>query len=306
MTSLKRHAVAVLLTASTAFASAQSFTVDLWQGTIPGSLANDKYTEETVKGSDGLDRVRRVTNPTLTAYLPADTLAEHRAIVVCPGGGYAHLAIDSEGHAVARRLAENGVAAFVLKYRLPSDAIMQSRAFGPLADAQRAIRLVRQNAREWHVDPQQVGIMGFSAGGNLAANASVHFDHAAYEQKGDTLSARPDFSVLVYPVASTDSTITHAGTCRSLFGGLENAGDLSHFFSAEENVTDQTPPAFLVHASNDRAVNFRNSLRYAEALREHGIEVEMHIYPSGGHGFGLATGQHQGQWFDALLQWLRR
>ncbi len=283
-----------------------AFTVDLWNGDIPGAKLDADYTEEVFTKGDEIRRVRRVVTPTLTAYLPSDESRVHKAIVVCPGGGYVHLSIDAEGHFVAQRLAENGVAAFVLKYRLPSDKIMENRAFGPLSDAQRAIRLVRQNAEQWKVDPNQIGIMGFSAGGNLAANASVHFDHAAYDAQGDTTSARPDFAVLIYPVVSTDAAITHQGSCNALYVGTEREADYAAFFSAEKNVKPTTPPTFLVHAANDRAVDFRNTLRHAEALKKNGVDVEVHIYPAGGHGFGLATGTHQGEWFDSLLKWLNR
>jgi acetyl esterase/lipase len=243
-----------------------------------------------------------VSRPTLQVFLPRPEIATGAAVVVCPGGGYLHLAFTHEGTDVARMLNDWGIAAFVLKYRLPNDETMIDKTIGPLQDAQRAIQLVRQRAGDWGVDPAKVGIMGFSAGGHLASTAGTHFNQATIDNPGG-VSLRPDFMILLYPVISFQDSIGHRGSRDNLIG-LHPDATLIRKYSNELQVTAQTPPAFLVHAEDDKTVPVANSLHFYEALQANGVPAEMHIYPHGGHGFGLNNPTTTDKWTDRLKNWL--
>lgn len=274
--------------------------IPLYNGVIPGAKTPPAdYVETTVNGTDGVARVSKVVTPTLTAFLPAKP--NGTAVIICPGGGYSILAFDKEGTLVAKRFSDLGITAFVLKYRLPSDAIMQDKSMGPLQDALQAIYLIRKNAALWNVNPAKIGIMGFSAGGHLASSLSVHYNDAKVQNK-EGISLRPDFSVLIYPVINF-GTYTHAGSVKNLLG--DNPTDAQRkYFSGELQVNAQTPPAFLVHANNDGAVPVKNSLAYNEALAKHKVAAEMHIYQGGGHGFGMYNKTTKDDWFESLKNWL--
>jgi len=274
--------------------------IPLYKGAIPGAkTAPADYKEETVSGTDGVTRVSKVTDPTLIAYLPAKP--NGTAVIICPGGGYSILALDKEGILVAKKFAEIGVTAFVLKYRLPSDLIMEDKSTGPLQDALQAIYLVRKNAAVWGVDPGKIGIMGFSAGGHLAGSLSVHYKDLKI-QNPENISLRPDFSVLMYGVISLGE-YTHNGSLKRLLG--ENPTDAQRrYFSSELQVNAQTPIAFLVHANNDATVPVKNSIMYNEALTKNKVAAEMHIYPLGGHGFGLYNKTTKDDWFERLKNWM--
>lgn len=222
---------------------------------------------------------------------PADPkTATGQAVVICPGGGYASVAYSHEGIQVAQWLNGQGVTALVLRYRMPNghDQI-------PLKDAQTALKLMRQNAQKWHVDPNQVGIMGFSAGGHLAATASTHFTDS---------TDRPDFSILIYPVISFDPTFTHMGTRNNLIGQKDDES-LIEYYSNEKQVTDQTPRAFIALSDDDPGVPPENSIRYYSALKQHGIPAELHIYPSGGHGWGWRDSfKYHDELLRSLSRWL--
>lgn len=291
---MKRN-ILILIVLTISLALNAQDTLKIWDE-VPNDIKDASYKEEVFYNKNNAPRLRKVVEPTLTVYLP-EGKTNTPAIIICPGGGYVHQAINEEGHFVARQLAEHGIAAFVLKYRLPSDKIMTKRSYAPMADAHKAIMLVREKSSLYGIDSTRVGIMGFSAGGHLAASASVN-----YKSKAE----RPDFSVLMYPVITMDSTFTHLGSRKALIGGVEDEVKLAEYFSCEKRITKDTPPAFMVHAANDRAVPMANTLRYAEALQRCGVPVEVHIYPSGGHGFGLATQQHQGQWFEQLIRWINK
>jgi acetyl esterase/lipase len=240
--------------------------------------------------------------PMLTAYLPAERNATGTAVVVCPGGGYAHLAMDHEGHEVAEWLNTLGVAAFILKYRLG----MRYHYPAPLQDVQRAIRTVRANAGQWGIDTERIGVLGFSAGGHLASTAATHFDAQVYEPREsvDEVSARPDFATLIYPVISMTAAYGHQGSKRHLLGE-DPPPDLAEQLSSERQVTPETPPTFLVHASDD-PVSVRNSINYYMALKENGVPAEMHVYESGGHGYGLAPHEASlSSWSDRWEGWMR-
>jgi acetyl esterase/lipase len=274
--------------------------IPLYKDAIPGAkTAPIDYKETTVTGTDGVSRVSKVTDPALIAYLPIKP--NGTAVIICPGGGYSILAIDKEGIAVAKKLNEIGITAFVLKYRLPSDLIMDDKAYGPLQDALQAMYLVRKNASVWNVDPDKIGIMGFSAGGHLAGSLSVHYNDMKVNNP-ENISLRPDFSILMYAVVSFGQN-THKGSLTRLLG--ENPTDEQRrYWSSELRVNAQTPIAFLVHANNDATVPVKNSIMYNEALTKYKVAAEMHIYPAGGHGFGLYNKTTKDDWFERLKNWL--
>jgi acetyl esterase/lipase len=213
------------------------------------------------------------------------------------------LSFINEGSSIAKWLNSLGITAFVLKYRLPDDNIMENKNIGPLQDGQQAIRIVRRRAKEFGINPQKIGIIGFSAGGHLASTVSTHFNEKVYET-ADTTSARPNFSLLIYPVISMDSTITHMGSRQSLLGNSPTRELVTHF-SNELQVTGKTPPAFMVHSIDDGTVPVQNSIRYALAMKENKIPCELHIYQQGGHGYGLAPwGGTHSAWPEACRKWL--
>jgi acetyl esterase/lipase len=242
--------------------------------------------------------------PTLTVYTPDKDKATGAAIVVCPGGGYGNLAMDHEGHQVAKWLDENGIAAFVLKYR------HRGSGYGhpaPLQDAQRAVRTVRSRAAEWDIDPQRIGIMGFSAGGHLASTVGTHFDkgHRNAADPIERASCRPDFMILVYPVISLTEPFTHQGSKKNLLGPHPDKA-LVESLSNEKQVTAQTPPTFLVHTDEDTTVPCENSVAFFLALRRAHVPAEMHIFAKGPHGIGLGRkGEATALWPKLCVEWMR-
>ncbi len=294
----------MIMLALTLSARSQTFTVKLWPDGIPGSVADDAYIENITVTDGRVTRCERVKNPDLTVFLPAWDKATGTAVLICPGGGYGALAFDHEGNAIARWLNENGIAAIILKYRLPSDRIMKDKSVGPLQDAQEAMRIIRRNAKEWNIDPGKIGVIGFSAGGHLASTLSTHFDERVYPA-ADNTSARPDFSLLIYPVISFDTTFTHRGSRNNLIG-LNPGKDLVRHFSNETQITAETPPAFLVHSADDKAVPVLNSISYFNWLQKHGINNEIHVFQKGGHGYGLAEGRGtESSWPGLCINWLK-
>lgn len=236
--------------------------------------------------------------PTLTLHVPAAPTGA--AIVVCPGGGYQHLA-PHEGPVIGDWLAEMGIFAAVLKYRLAP----RYKHPAMITDAQRAIRTVRARAEQWRVDPGRIGILGFSAGGHLAATASTQFDpgNPAAADPIERISSRPDVSILLYPVITMLQS-THGGSRRNLLGENPSA-DLAEKMSAERNVTPQTPPTFLFHTVEDPSVPIENALMYASALQRNGVPFELHAYERGRHGVGLALDNPiLRTWGTLLRNWL--
>ncbi|MBC7889461.1 MAG: alpha/beta hydrolase [Ferruginibacter sp.] len=283
-------------------AAAQNITkINLYKNGVPNSIAAPDKENATFR--DNVTRVAKVSLPSLTMYKPSNP--NGKAVIICPGGGYSILAFDKEGTGVAEELNKWGITAFVLKYRLPDDSTMIDRSIAPLQDAQQAIRLVRANATDWGLNKNQIGIMGFSAGGHLAASASTHFSFKADVNNKDTNSVRPDFSILIYPVISFDSTITHSGSRNNLVGARAPAEKIA-FFSNELQVSSKTPPAFLVHAGDDGGVAVENSIRYYQACIKNKVPVEMHLYPKGGHGFGMNNKTTDDNWLERLKNWMNR
>lgn len=284
--------------------NAQVTILHLWTDGIPGLILNDSYVEKATISEGLTTRFEKVTDPALYVYLPAKENATGTAVLICPGGGYANLAFNHEGHAVARWLNDNGIAGIILKYRLPSDLIMKDKSVGPLQDAQEAIRTVRRNASKWNINPQKIGVMGFSAGGHLASTLSTHYAEKVYEVK-DTISARPDFSILIYPVITMDATFTHAGSRKNLIGENPSEEAIKRF-SNELQINENTPPAFMVHSADDKAVPVKNSFVYYEGLLKFNIPSELHVFQKGGHGYGLSGNREtQSAWPDLCLKWIK-
>lgn len=268
-----------------------------------GAVPNSKYApnKENSVTRDNVTRISKVSVPTLTVYKPANP--NGMSVIICPGGGYGILAFDKEGTRVAEEMNKWGITAFVLKYRLPDDTTNIDRSLAPLQDAQQAIRLVRSKATEWGLKKDRIGIMGFSAGGHLASTATTHFASNADATNKDTISVRPDFAILIYPVISFDSTITHKGSRNNLVGATASAEQIK-LYSNELQVTAKTPPSFLVHAGDDGAVPVENSIRYYQACIKYKVPAEMHLYPKGGHGFGMFNKTTTDNWMERLKNWL--
>nr|WP_319997317.1 alpha/beta hydrolase [uncultured Draconibacterium sp.] len=282
--------------------SAQVQVIDLWNGKVPGAIQSDEFRQNVDTTAGWVDR-HSIVKPDLYFYAAPAEKSTGTAVVICPGGGYSGLAIRHEGLQVAQWFNSVGITAFVLTYRQPDDAIMENKSIGPLQDGQRAIRLVRRHAKEWGINPEKVGIMGFSAGGHVASTISTHYNEKVYDAI-DSTNARPNFSLLIYPVISMDSTITHSGSRVNLLGNSPAPEQVMHF-SNEFQVNEQTPPAFVVHSLDDDVVPVQNSIKYALAMKKYHVPCELHIYESGGHGYGMAPGgSTQSMWPEACLKWL--
>jgi acetyl esterase/lipase len=272
----------------------------LYKDSIPNSRpAKD---EEKTEYQNGITIISKISRPTLTIFLPKKEVANGTAVVICPGGGYWVNASSHEGTDVAKEFAAMGVAAFVLKYRIPDDATMINREIGPLQDAQQALKLVRDRATEWKLNPARIGIMGFSAGGHLASTAGTHFNKSVIPNVENT-NLRPDFMILIYPVISFNDSIGHKGSAEQLIGKTPTPEKIKEY-SNELQVTSQTPPTFLVHASDDDGVNPQNSIVFYQALVKHKIPAELHIYQSGGHGFGMKQKSKNELWMERCRNWM--
>ena len=281
---------------------AQNETLALWNK-IPDEISNPDYKEKEVVKEGRIQSTSLVTIPTLSVFLPKEIKPNQTAVLIFPGGGYSHLSMDKEGTKVAEWLNTLGIVAFVLKYRLPSDLIMKNKSVGPLQDAQEAVRYVRSNAAKWNINPNKIGTIGFSAGGHLASTLATHYDDKVYETKFSS-NARPDFSILIYPVISMENGITHKGSQTNLLGKDPLQTHIDDF-SNEKKITAETPPTFLVHASDDSAVLPENSINYYLALKKKNIPAELHIYETGGHGFGLGVKDTSRFWTDDCKEWLK-
>lgn len=280
-------------------ASAQE-VIPLYKDSIPNARPSPDE-ERVTYDRDSNMIIHNISRPTLTVYLPAKDKRNGAAVVICPGGGYWVTASKHEGSDVARRFNQMGVAAFVLKYRIPDEKTMINTAIGPLQDAQRALQMVRENASAWGIKTDKVGIMGFSAGGHLAATAGTHFAKS-YISNSKKLSLRPDYMVLVYAVTTFTEPIASKGSREKLLG--KNASpELIREFSNELHVNKKTPPTFLVHAKDD-AVKVENSILFADELRKNGVPVEMYLYEKGGHGYGMFNKSSTVLWMDLLEQWM--
>jgi len=256
----------------------------------PDSIPNSKIT------------LSKEQQPTLEVYLPAKEKATGTAVIIFPGGAYFFLAYSEEGTAIAKAFAEKGIAAFVVKYRLPKNETMRDKSFGPLMDAQQAIKTVRSNAEQWQLDPAKIGVIGYSAGGHLASTAGTHFSHNYIPNKENT-SLRPDFMILVYPVISMDDKLTHTGSRISLLG-MEPDNEKVKLFSNELQITKDTPPTYLTHTGDDQVVAVSNSIVFYQALQKNGVDAELHLFPKGDHGFTQRLSITE--WMDPMLGFLKK
>lgn len=277
-------------------------SIPLYPNTIPNSKPSEN-TEKSEMQTNGMQIISNISVPTLTLFLPEKTASAKTAVIIFPGGGYHVNAMKHEGTDVARKFNEWGIAAFVLKYRIPDDKTMIDKEIGPLQDAQQAIRIVRENAVKWNLDPNKIGIMGFSAGGHLAATAATHFDKPVIPDVQNT-NLRPDFLVLGYPVISFNDSIGHIGSRDNLLGKSPSREKIIAY-SNEMQVTSETPPSFIIHASDDGGVLPANSIVFYESLLKHHVPSELHIYERGGHGFGMDNPTTEEKWMVSLRNWLK-
>ena len=282
--------------------SAQNQVIPLWNK-IPDEIKAVDYKEKEVLKDGKMQSTSQVSVPTLSIFIPKEAKSNQTAVVICPGGGYTHLAFEKEGTKVAEWFNSLGIAAFVLKYRMPTDLTMKNKNVGPLQDGQEAIRYVRQNAAKWNIDANKIGILGFSAGGHLASTVSTHYYDKVYDS-AFKVSARPDFSLLIYPVISMQNETTHKGSQINLLGNNPSQ-DLLDSFSNDKKVTAKTPPAFLIHATDDTVVIPENSINYYLALKKNGVTAELHLYEKGGHGFGLGVNDTSKFWTRDCVEWLK-
>jgi acetyl esterase/lipase len=281
---------------------AQNEVIPLWpEGKVPNNKTNT-IQEKSVTDADGILRISGVTVPTVAAYIAPKEKATGAAVMICPGGGYGILAASHEGSDLAKWFNERGISAFVLKYRLPDVKAMVKQHEAPLLDAMQAMKLIRQSAKKWNIDADKIGVMGFSAGGHLAATLSTHYNMGPKASE----DSKPNFSILMYPVISLLPELAHGGSRDNLLGP-DKSDDLIQYYSNELQVSDKTPPAFLVHAMDDGGVPVENSIAYYLALKKFKIPAEMHLYPKGGHGYGMRT-EGKGSlvnWPAAMEGWLK-
>lgn len=263
-----------------------------------GPIPNSKPTTEEETGT-GTGWIQKVSQPYIQVYLPAKAKATGASVVIFPGGAYWGLTFDHEGVQQANYFVDHGIAAIVVKYRIPNDAWMTDKAIGPLQDAQQAMKFARERAHEWNLDSNRIGVIGFSAGGHLASTLATRFAESNIENKAK-INLRPDFLVLVYPVISMDSTVTHLDSRKALLGE-KPSDERIRFFSNELHVTANTPPTLLLHAVDDKLVDVKNSLLFLEALKQANVPVEAHLFEKGDHGFFRIS---RDRWQKPIMDWL--
>jgi acetyl esterase/lipase len=272
----------------------------LYSDKIPNSkvTANDEKSDQH---GDNIS-ISKISIPTMRYFPASEQTSTETAVIIFPGGGYWNNSITHEGYEIAKKFNELGITAFVVKYRIPNDETMLDKTIGPLQDAQQAIKLVREQAAKYKINPARIGIMGFSAGGHLASTAGTHFKTGKIANEKNT-SLRPDFLILIYPVISFQSDICHKGSRDQLIG-KNPSPDKIELYSNELQVTKETPPTFLVHAGDDSVVPVANSIRFYESLLKYEVPAELHLYPRGEHGFGLNNETTKDYWFDRCKNWM--
>lgn len=301
---MKRGGVAALLmlTVAAVTQAAEPPAMPLYAGDIPNAIQS--ADEESLRDpAEPWPFYQNISRPTIAVYKPAKQDPKRTAVIIFPGGGYRGVSILKEGYNVARAFNEMGVTAFVVKYRTPSDRHMKDKKTGPLQDAQQAVATVRRDAAKYQIDPARIGVMGFSAGGHLAATTGTQFKSPVLPQ-WSSADVRPDFLMLIYPVVTFVDPAVHAGSRKMLLGDAPSEADVQRF-SPQLNVTNETPPTFLMHAADDETVPVANSIRFFEALQARKIPAELMIYPAGGHGFGLNNATTRDRWFERCRQWLQ-
>lgn len=271
-------------------------TIPLYEKAVPNSKKPPAdYIEET----NADDNVSKVTQPSLIPFFPKKGTANGTAVLIFPGGGYFLLSLSTPKE-IAKALNEQGVTAFIVKYRLPHDAIMADKSIGPLQDAQAAIKLVRRRAAEWDINPNKIGTMGVSAGGHLVSMQATQLSRVVIDNKEQT-NLRPDFVSLLYPVIIYDPAISRT---RENLIGKNPSQELLNLYSTDKHVSAKTPPTFLIHAVDDDVIPVKNTLTFFEALLKANVKSEMHILQSGGHGFGLTDLNSKDNWFRSFKSWL--
>jgi acetyl esterase/lipase len=277
--------------------------IPLYKNKIPNAkpVINEEKSETI---GDGILIISKITKPTISIFLPAAEKRNGTSVIIFPGGGYQIVAAGHEGYDVAKRFNEMGITAFVVKYRIPDDATMADKEIGPLQDAQRAIQYVREHAVKYKINAERIGIMGFSAGGHLASTAGTHFKKSYIINKKNT-NLRPDFMILAYPVISFTDSIGHRGSRDHLLGEKPTAEKIKEYCN-ELLVTNETPPAFLMHAKDDDAVPVQNSILFYDALKRTGVEAEILLYEKGGHGFGMKNKTSNIKWMDKVEEWIKK
>ena len=298
MSRLKRTLFAAGILLQSIESIAQTY-INLYPGTVPNSISGPDQEIHAANASvDSL--TSKVSIPGLTIFLPTQEKATGTAVIICPGGGYGTLLTKREGSDVARAFNKLGIAAFVVKYRLPDPKIMQDQSIGPIQDAQQAIKIVRERSTEFGIDPAKIGIMGYSAGGHLASTAGTHFDTRYIDKDGKT-SLRPDFMILVNPVVSFNDSTGHIGSRDNLLGKNASPEEIRQF-SNELQVNKNTPPTFLVHSGADVVVPVANSIEFYKAMKRNGVDGALHIYAKGEHGF--LTYPSFDEWFGRVMDWM--
>lgn len=294
-------------------AESEPLEIPLWPDGLPSGQSarlEEVWTERPLEEGAGvkLDRaVKDISSPTMTVYFPPKANELRSSIVIFPGGGFGHLAIDKEGHDIARWLNSHGITGIVVKYRVvhPESKFHVYNASVP--DSLRAIRLVRRNADAWNLDPAKVGVMGFSAGGYLTAAAGTLFDEgdASSADPVERISCRPDFIAPIYPLIELDQRLASNEAFKERMFGPNARPDLVNQFSPLMHVSSSTPPTFLVHAHDDN-LSSQNSARFYLALLEAGVSAELHVYSKGGHGYGIRQrGLPLSSWRERLLDWMQ-
>ncbi|PZP51892.1 MAG: alpha/beta hydrolase [Pseudopedobacter saltans] len=275
------------------------------QKTVPlyPTVPNLKSTCDKKERIPVTGEVADVIEPTLTEFIPDKLNETKAAVLILPGGGYTHLAMEKEGFAVARKFNELGIAAFVLKYRMPLSSCFENSSFAPLQDAQQALLMIRQQAVHFGIDPNNVGVTGFSAGGHLASTLLTHADTSLVDNKG--ISLLPSWGVLGYPVIDMSITYSHRGSRDNLLGKNPSQETID-YFSSQKRVTKTTPPCFIFLAQDDKVVKPINSIEFYEAMIQNDVKGELHITEKGGHGFGLNNKTTKEDWFATLTDWLQQ
>lgn len=262
------------------------------------AIPNSKPSPNEETGADK-GWIQKVSQPYIQVYLPAKVKATGASVVIFPGGAYWGLTFDYEGVQQASYFVDHGIAAFVVKYRIPNDLWMIDKSIGPLQDAQQAMKFARQHAGEWNLDANRMGAIGFSAGGHLASTLATQFAKPQIENP-DNINLRPDFLVLVYPVISMDSAVTHLDSRKALLGEKPSKERINAF-SNELHVTENTPPTLLLHAVDDKLVDVKNSILFLEALKKAKVPAQAYLFEKGDHGFPLIP---RDRWQTPIMEWL--
>ena len=294
--------IPTILVLLTTFNTMAQQEIPIYSGKIPNAIPCP-LTTYSGKNPSGKLYYTNINIPTITAYIPTQKNALKSAILICPGGGYSRVVVEHEGDEIAKAFNSIGVTAFMLKYRLPNDTCMINKWEVPLIDAQQAIKYIRDNAKDYGIDKNHVGVIGFSAGGHLASSLATKFQTSFIENASKT-NLRPDFMILGYPVISMNDSICHKGSRDRLIGKNPSPENVTSY-SSELQVNAQTPPAFIFHAKDDKTVPVINSVRMHEALEAKKVKSTLHIFEAGGHGFGLNNTSSSVKWFELSTKWLK-